>query len=145
MAFDLHIGSSINLELRYAILLYGSRGGHHDGPTAYATIHDIEICDGKPQITAGSPIARDAAIGTFRALTNTSDELTYLPARLIAHNMRFTCWYRPSQPATMWFEPKVEELAPFSGHKFHQPGLIFFATDQNLVVQAYIGTQRPSP
>lgn len=144
MPFDVNIGSSVELELRHAILIYGRRG-HHEGPSAYATLHDVQILDGKPQIAAGTSITRDNAVRTFRDLTSSSDDLTYIPERLIARNMSITCWYRPSRPAPMWFERKLDDLATLSGRHFHQPGLIFFATDAGLTVRAFIGVERPTP
>jgi PRTRC genetic system protein B len=142
MPTDVSFGDCRNLPLTKAILLYETSGGADR--ITYATLHEIDAVDGRPVLAPGVPIARDQAVATFCALVGNADDLALLPPTVLAASPLATCWYRPPGPAALWFDEKLETLAPLSGKPFHHPGLIFIAGLNSLIVRAFVGKGRPA-
>lgn len=126
-----------------AIVLYEKTRAyaHSHSDVSYATVHDVTVSDGVPQLGAGVAVARDGLMALFRGLDPQRMEVASLtPTRVLTQGSRWMVWYCPPGVRRVWFNAKdIGEV----NAEVHLPGLVFALAPNGWYVFALKSVRRP--
>lgn len=144
------IGSSKNLSLRKAILLYDLTSRDH-GSGPLATVHDVayQNPDGKhpvPVIMPGSPVTMSDIETLSQSLSSAAESMSWLPPSVLSITSTRLVWHVPGRQRRIWFNDEAKPYLHLNGKFVTHPSLIFDATiNTGLRILAVAGTDRPNP
>lgn len=150
MSFEVCDANISGVRLQSAILLYGS-GGYRS--TTYATIHDVDVGDGDaaPVIRAGRPVDKVALREVIGGLMDASRVRSgILPDNILSIGADFVVWWERPCERTYYFDCRSHGFdgdAPSVGKRAGKgltPGLVFVARNQQMMVFAVKGNERPN-
>lgn len=143
------------LALTRAILLYqagagrqsGARGAAGRPAPAFASVHPVELHDGRPVIGAGAPLSRAHLRHWTEALGKTTVP-EILPANVLVSHPDMLAWWVPQQVRPGYFALSKREglraLAQRAVVPVPYPAHLFIATRSGLGVYALPVSERPS-
>lgn len=128
-----------------AIVLYEpvSARGYAAGvqSAVYATVHDVTVQNGLPQLGRGVAVAKDGLMALFRGLDPERMEVAKItPTRVLTQGSRWMVWYCPPGRRRVWF--KAKGLGERSG-EVPLPGLLFAIGPDAWYVFALKSGRRP--
>jgi len=140
--FQLHLQDAANLRLEQAILIYRTRG---TGDTCtFASIHRVNLEQGRPCIQSGKPITPRAARRLADALTTNASQSSFLPGNVLYADGESLVWWVPPQRRHIAFRcasPYIDERGAVVPH----PALVFMVSAGQWLVWAHKGRKRPTP
>lgn len=132
------------VRLTKALLVYES------DRSAFVTVHDARVKDGRAQVGAGTPATRPALAELARKLANATAIAGFIPGNLLYMSPRAIAWWRPAAPARVYFkqvvteETKEERRIGTRNSVTPQPDLVFAVTARDWFVWA-VDAQRARP
>ena len=139
------LGQDATLELRRAILLYGSDRHIAYGSRAFATLHDVKPGgedDPQPELGPGRLLTSGDLEDIHQALRGRAS-LTLLPEHVLASTPEAVAWFEPAQERPMFFQTRDESLDTLHG-LFPQPALLWIYKGNRLDVYALSEDARPT-
>lgn len=127
-----------------AIVLYAQKKGSSYGPSAacYATVHDVTVSEGIPQLGAGMAVSRDGLMTLFRGLDPQRTEVASLtPTRVLTQGSRWMVWYCAPSKRRVWF--KTNDGIGERTAEVPLPGLVFAVSPTGWYVFALKSGRRP--
>ena len=130
-----------SLALAEAVLIYREQGRHTT--RAYASIHRVELAEGRPLILAGKPMSPRAARRLARELTRqTASAASYLDGRTLYAGEGLLAWWQPACVRHIAFRcPQLGER----GEAVPHPPLVFAVSAKGWRVWACRDDARPTP
>ncbi|MBY0240177.1 MAG: PRTRC system protein B [Burkholderiaceae bacterium] len=128
--------------LAEAVLIYRESGA--DAARAYASIHTVDVTEGRPTILAGKPMTPRAAHRLARELCrqNASAAATFLDGRTLYSGSDLLVWWHPPTRRHIAFRcPELGERGEVVPH----PALVFAVGATGWRVWALQGHERPVP
>ena len=120
-------------QLSAAFLVYGS----------FATVHDVDLRDGRPVLLPGSPASKEGLIKALRCILPPEDRGTGLiPETMLAQGVGHMVWWVKPSTRTLWFSCK--EIGGERSATVPLPGLVMTTVGAEWKVFAVKGKQRPS-
>lgn len=125
-----HTAGSMTLSLAHALLVY------ENDESAFVTIHDATLKNGRAEIGPGMAASRAALAGLARKIANATAIGGFLPGTLLYMTPRVISWWRPAAPARLFFkqaanlEPGGRKKSPIGDKSgvIPQPHLVFAVT-----------------
>lgn len=140
--FQLHLQDAANLRLEQAILIYRARGA--GDVRAFASIHRVDIEQGRPCIQSGKPITPRAAHRLADALSANTSRTGFLPGNVLYADGDSLVWWVPPQRRHIAFrcaQHYIDERGAVVPH----PALVFMVSGAQWLVWAHKGRKRPTP
>ncbi len=137
MEARVQIGTSANLQLRHAVLVYT------DQQRAFATLHDVISHEvGAPLIAPAQPLS----LGFLRRLAeglgnHVAPEI--LPENVLARTPEMIVWWAPPARRMMFFGDADDQARKLNGLNFPHPPLVFKVRGRELFVRALEKNVRP--
>ncbi|GAB2856045.1 hypothetical protein GCM10027277_25800 [Pseudoduganella ginsengisoli] len=138
--FQVHAPRAASYLLAEAVLIYREHGASQ--PHAYASIHAVEVADGRPVILAGKPMTPRAAHRLARDLNHQSGVgASFLDGRTLYSGPNLLVWWQPATTRHIAF--KCTEFGE-RGEVVPHPALVFAVGPKGWHVWAVKGTKRPT-
>ena len=125
--------------LASALLVYEAPGGE-----AYVTLHRAKALNGRPTLGPGQPATHALLRGIAHACGAAAGLGGWIAPTLLFIAPGTIAWWRPPQPATLFFSRQKNGGKDFSGTA-PQPGLVFLVRETKWFVWALTGETRPTP
>lgn len=139
--FKVHAPRAASYLLAEAVLIYREHGTSQ--PRAYASIHAVELAEGRPIILAGKPMSPRAAHRLARELCRQNSTSTaFLDGRTLYSAPGLLVWWLPAAPRHIAFH--CHELGE-RGETVPHPSLVFAVGGGGWSVWAVKGSRRPTP
>lgn len=144
------IGSSQELALRSAILIYDLRGGSGDH-ASLVTVHQVAYQNpdspkAKAVIMPGQPVTPADIESLSSLLSKAAESMAWLPPNVLSISANRLVWYVPGRPRRIWFNKEAKNYMHLNGKFVAHPNLIFDATiNAGLRVVAVATNKRPTP
>lgn len=125
-------------------MLYAQKKSSSYAPSGacYATVHDVTVSEGVPQLGAGTAVSRDALMALFRGLDPQRTEVASLtPTRVLTQGSRWMVWYCPPSCRRVWF--RTTDGIGEKSAEVPLPGLVFAVTPSGWYVFALKSGRRP--
>jgi len=133
----IEVGESCRLELRHAVLVYGS--AHR----AFASLHDITVHkEGAPTLGAARPLSL-AFLRKLAEGLGSQVAAEILPANVLVRTPEMLVWWSPASWQIMFFGEADAEARKLSGKLFPHPPLVFKVHGRELYVRALEKNVRP--
>jgi len=137
MEAHIEIGEICRLELRHAVLVYGSP------QRAFASLHDITLQkEGAPTLDPARPMSlaslRKLAVGLGSQVA-----AEILPANVLVRTPEMLVWWSLASRQIMFFGESNAEARKLSGKLFPHPPLVFKVRGRELYVRALEKNVRP--
>lgn len=130
------------VQVTHAVLIHGTQSMY--GMRRFATLHGVDqSSQGRPVIGPGVVADRAALEGVMADLAGRT-QLEFIDPCILALSSHAMVWWRKPEQARVWFNTKHDALAGRTGVT-PQPGLVFAATDNEWMVWAVKGNERPTP
>ena len=139
------LGQDATLELRRAILFYGSDQHIRYSTRAFATLHDVRPGrneDPQPELGPGRLLTTRDLEDIHQALRGRAS-LTLLPEHVLATTPEAVAWFEPAQERPMFFQTRDTSLDTLHG-TFPQPALLWIYKGNHLDVYALAADARPT-
>ena len=136
----IHTGSTLDLRLREALLVYTS--GAHGPEKTYLEVRPIVDGPDGPQYGAGFPA--DAAYLARMLQRDTPPRLGFLSQRLLAVGENEAAWWAPAGRHTPFFSVG-RRMAKCSGEEVAMPALLYHVRGRQLRIRALACRGRPGP
>lgn len=123
--------------LLYKISCYGEFND-----TYFATNHQLDLINGRPQLGVGKLLRESDLTSLLSIMKSKVEQASLLPECVLGHSSRHLSWYVKGEKRTMWF---IESLGVKNNRfEVQWPNLIFTVLDNNLHVCTYAGSKRPN-
>jgi len=130
-----------SLVLAEAVLVYREQDRH--ATRAYASIHQVELADGRPVILAGKPMSPRAARRLAHELTRQAASVaSYLDGRTLYAGEGLLVWWQPAHVRHIAF--RCPQLGG-RGEAVPHPALVFAVSAKGWRIWACKGGARPTP
>lgn len=129
-------------QLSAAVLIYTNSTARH----AFATKHHVEQHAGRPIIRPGSPFTEQDYKVLVQALAPAEQpRMQWHDPRELARGLGRMIWWSPPQKRSLFFKKSAHNAETFDGRGVVPcPGLIFMASERDMYVYAFKGTDAPS-
>ncbi len=107
-------------------MLYAQKKASSYAPSTacYATVHDVTVREGVPQLGAGMAVSRDGLMALFRGLDPQRTEVASLtPTRVLTQGSRWMVWYCAPSKRRVWF--RTSDGIGEQNAEVPLPGLVF--------------------
>lgn len=137
MEIHVEIGEADTLELRHALLVYGS------SRRAFASLHDVtKPKEGAPWLGPARPLSLTFLRKLAEGLgSQVGPEI--FPGNILARTPEMIVWWNPRSQRIMFFGGTDEEAKKLNGKMFPQPPLLFKVRGRELFVRALESNARP--
>ena len=136
--FRVEPGPAGGVKLDKAVLVYSG------GERAFATIHAVQIDDGRATILPGRAMTPLAIARLSRQVGRGRQDGGFIPPTLLFRRLDCIAWWLPPSRRSIWFRCEALGAAERTAVVPH-PGLIFAVRGKDWLVWAVQGSQRPDP
>lgn len=137
---EVELNGGSTLVASKAVILYQGKGA------AFATVHDIRVSDGSPELLAGKPLSARALRAMRSKLEQAHRRRGVLPPNVLAVDEETLIWHEPAQQRHMAFKLSDQfpgrSIGTVSG-RVPCPGVVFVVRRDRWKVLAYKGRARP--
>lgn len=131
------------LRLRAALLVHESGGGYRS--SAFVTLHGLVEREGAAPVIGPGRVVGLGEIQSALCKAGGVPSLSFLDERILARSDNTLVWWRPSQPARVWFNVADDERLRNRTAVTPQPSLVFAVQGGTFSLWALDEATRPRP